>query len=114
MVEKCKELVKLVAVIIDFSKREIRERRLSDFEILFGGSESVDDIDKENEQINVQKLVGKKFGYGLYVFVLRKGLQGVDVDKRKERYVVVIEGYNVRDDDDDDIMDYLFRDFIDQ
>lgn len=49
MVEKCKELVKLVAVIIDFSKREIRERRLSDFEILFGGSESVDDIDKENE-----------------------------------------------------------------
>lgn len=35
------------------------------------------------------------------------------MDKRKERYVVVIEGYNVKDDDDDDIMDYLFRDFID-
>ena len=114
MAEKCKEPAKSAAVITDFSKREIRERRPSDPEILSGGSESVDDTDKENEQINAQKSGGKKSGYGSYASALRKGSQGADVDKRKERYAAAIEGYNVRDDDDDDIMDYSSRDPTDQ
>lgn len=102
--EKSKEDAKSAAVITDFSKREIRERRPSDPEILSGDSESVDDTDKENEQRNAQKGgEGKKSGYGSYASAIRRGSQGTDVDKRKERYAAAIEGYNVVVDDDDDM-----------
>lgn len=115
MAEKSKEAAKSAAVITDFSKREIRERRPSDPEILSGDSESVDDTDKENEQINVQKPASKKAGYGSYASALRRGSQGSDVDRRKERYAAAIEGYSINDDDDDDIeMDLSPRDPRDQ
>ncbi|KAL9959859.1 hypothetical protein ACROYT_G033223 [Oculina patagonica] len=101
--EKSKE-AKSAAVITDFSKREIRERRPSDPEILSGDSESVDDTDKENEQRNAQKGgERKKSGYGSYASAIRRGSQGTDVDKRKERYAAAVEGYNINDDDDDDM-----------
>lgn len=93
---------KSAAVITDFSKREIRERRPSDPEVLSGDSESVDDADKENEEHNKQKGRNKS-GYGAYASALRRDSHGGDVDKRKERYAAAIEGYRIDDDDDDNI-----------
>lgn len=106
MAEKSKESAKSAAVITDFSKREIRERRPSDPEILSGDSESVDDTDKENEQRNAQREgERKKSGYGSYASAIRRGSQGTDIDKRKERYAAATEGYNINVDDDDDGID---------
>lgn len=49
MGEKVKEIGGLlVVVVMDFSKREICECWLSDLEVMFGDSESVNDVDKEN------------------------------------------------------------------
>lgn len=67
---------------------------------MFGDSESVNDVDKENYQVYVF-LGKKKLGYGVYVFVLCRDLYGGDVDKRKEWYVVVVEGYYFVEDSDD-------------
>lgn len=101
MAEQSKEGPKSAAVITDFSKREIRERRPSDPEILSADSEGID-TDKENEQRNAQQgIEKKKSGYGSYASALRRGSQGTEVDKRKERYAAAVEGYNIDNDDDD-------------
>ena len=100
MAEKTKETgAKTAAVVTDFSKREIRERRPSDPEIVSGDSESVDEADKENEQRNAQQ-GRKKSGYGAYASALRRDSHS-DVDKRKERYAAAVEGYHIDNDDDD-------------
>lgn len=115
--DKPKEGAKSAAMITDFSKREIRERRPSDPEIVSGDSESVDDTDKENEERNAQKgssPVSKKSGYGSYASALRRGSQGSEVDKRKERYAAAVEGYNINDDDDDMELDSSPRNPMDQ
>lgn len=101
MAEKAKEQgAKSAAVVTDFSKREIRERRPSDPEILSGDSESVDDAERENDE-KIAKPGKKKTGYGAYASALRRDSQGGDVDKRKERYAAAVEGYHIDDDDDD-------------
>ena len=103
MADKSKESgAKSATVITDFSKREIRERRPSDPDVVSGDSESVDDADKENEHLNAQQ-GRKKSGYGAYASALRRDSHGGEVDKRKERYAAAIEGYHIDDDDDDDI-----------
>lgn len=101
MAEKAKEQgAKSAAVVTDFSKREIRERRPSDPEILSGDSESVDDAERENDEKSA-KQGKKKTGYGAYASALRRDSQGGDVDKRKERYAAAVEGYHIDDNDDD-------------
>lgn len=101
MAEKAKEQgAKSAAVVTDFSKREIRERRPSDPEILSGDSESVDDAERENDEKSANQ-GKKKTGYGAYASALRRDSQGGDVDKRKERYAAAVEGYHIDDDDDD-------------
>ena len=103
MAEQSKEVPKSATVITDFSKREIRERRPSDPDILSADSEGID-TDKENEQHNAQQgIEKKKSGYGSYASALRRGSQGSEVDKRKERYAAAVEGYNIDNDDDDEI-----------
>jgi len=103
MAEQSREGPKSAPVITDFSKREIRERRPSDPEILSADSEGID-TDKENEQRNAQQgIEKKKSGYGSYASAIRRGSQGSEVDKRKERYAAAIEGYNIDNDDDDEI-----------
>ncbi|XP_074610420.1 uncharacterized protein LOC141864543 isoform X2 [Acropora palmata] len=102
MGEKAKESgARSAAVVTDFSKREIRERRPSDSEVLSAGSESIDDADKENERMDASPT--KKSGYGAYASALRRDSHSSDVHKRKERYAAALEGYHIQDDDDDDI-----------
>lgn len=101
MAEKVKESgARSAAVVTDFSKREIRERRPSDSEVLSADSESIDDADKENEQMNASP-TKKKSGYGAYASALRRDSHSSDVHKRKERYAAALEGYHIEDDDDD-------------
>lgn len=112
LAEQSKDVPKSATVITDFSKREIRERRPSDPEILSADSEGID-TDKENEQHNAQQgIEKKKSGYGSYASALRRGSQGSEVDKRKERYAAAIEGYNI--DNDDDEVELSPRDPMDQ
>lgn len=112
LAEQSKDVPKSATVITDFSKREIRERRPSDPEILSADSEGID-TDKENEQHNAQQgIEKKKSGYGSYASALRRGSQGSEVDKRKEWYAAAIEGYNI--DNDDDEVELSPRDPMDQ
>ncbi|XP_068758253.1 uncharacterized protein [Montipora capricornis] len=101
MGEKAKETGgSSAAVVTDFSKREIRERRPSDSEVVSGDSESVNDADKENDQVYASP-GKKKLGYGAYASALRRDSHGGDVDKRKERYAAAVEGYHFEEDSDD-------------